>query len=870
MQRENFKYITLIISLFYLIFFNIGCTGKKFDNRNELEKLTIKWRLIKNPKSETETNKAAFTFINNGVETIKTGNWSLYFNQSFLKPKQPDDLAKGKIEHLNGDLYRYIPDSTFTLGQGDSLFFEYEAAGILFNEKYAPQGAYIVYNNTEIITKDLYIAPITNYSDIFPDSAFVATIPTAANQYLINQNIPVLSPDKIGKIIPSPYSIKSGKGDVTLDKSTTIYYSNILKNEANYLVLLMEKYLGTKLKIKEGNGTEANSITLKTAPLTVNGISEEAYSLTVLEGKGIGITGNDAAGVFYGIQSFSALFQTQNQGQIKIGNVEILDAPRFSFRSFLLDVARNFTKKEDVLRLIDLLAMYKINKLNLHLSDDEGWRLEINNLPELTQIGSKRGHTNDSKNWLTPSYGSGPYPDSENNYGKGFYTREEFKEIIKYADQRHIQIIPEISMPGHARAAIRAMEARYDYYLAKGETEKAKEFRLIDPKDKSVYLSAQMYKDNIVCVALPSVYHFYETVVKDVVAMYQEAGLKLTTFNTGGDEVPNGAWAKSPLCIELMKTLPEIKDARQLQGYFLEKAMAIFEKYSLEVVGWEEIVLNKDSQNNIQVNPKFKDKKVLPLVWDNTGKNIDLGYRIANAGYKVILCNATNLYFDLSYNSDPTEPGLVWAGYQDAIDPYVMTPLDVFKSINFDKYSRLTEKEVIFGRKSQKIDANMVRQNLKVEAQKNIVGMQAQLWSETIKGSKMLEYYLAPKLFAFAEKAWSNAPVWESENNISKRVKAIWTGWADISNQIGQRELPRLDFLFGGYNYRIAPPGAVIENGLLKANVAFPDLIIRYTEDGSEPDINSKEYTTPVKVNGLIKVRVFNKFGRASKTVIVK
>ena len=870
MKRKNFTYITLIVSFFWLITSSIGCSSSNLKNTSEFEKLTIKWRLIKNPKSETETNKSAFTFINNGAETIKTGNWALYFNQSFLKPMQSDELTQGKIEHLNGDLYRYVPDSSFTLRQGDSLIFEYEAAGILFNEKYAPQGAYIVYDDSKIIAKDLNIASITDYSDIFSDSAFVATIPTASNQYLINQNIPDLPTDDIGKIIPSPYSIKSGKGSVTLDKTSTIYYSNSLKNEASYLVTLMDKYLGAKLKMKEGVGTDANSISLKTAPLIVNEISNEAYSLAVHESKGINITGNDAAGVFYGIQSLSALIPAKYEEKITIESVEILDAPRFSFRSFLLDVSRNFSKKEDVLRLIDLLAMYKINKLNLHLSEDEGWRLEINGLPELTQIGSKRGHTIDSKNWLTPSYGSGPHPDTENNYGKGYYTREEFKEIIKYADQRHIQVIPEISMPGHARAAIKAMEARYDYYMAKGEKEKAKEFRLIDPNDKSVYLSAQMYKDNIVCVALPSVYHFYDTVVKDIVAMYQEAGLKLTTFNTGGDEVPNGAWAKSPLCMELMKTLPEIKDARQLQGYFLEKALAIFEKYDLEVAGWEEIVLNKDSQNNIQVNPKFKDKKVLPLVWDNTGKNIDLGYRIANVGYKVVLCNATNLYFDLSYNSDPTEPGLVWAGYQDAIDPYVMTPFDVFKSINFDKYSRLTEKDEIFGRKSQKIDANLVRNHLKIDAQKNIVGMQAQLWSETIKGSKMLEYHLAPKLFAFAEKSWSIAPAWESESNIAKRVKAIWAGWADISNQIGQREFPRLDFLFGGYNYRIAPPGAVIEDGLLKANLAFPGLTIRYTEDGSEPGINSKEYTKPIKVNGLIKVRTFNKFGRASKTFTVK
>lgn len=339
MQRNNFTYIFCFILTVCLIVLNIGCSSSNLKNTNELEKLTIKWRLIKNPKNETETNRSAFTFINNGAETIKTGKWSLYFNQSFLKPIQPDDLSKGKIEHLNGDLYRYVPDSSFTLRQGDSLFFEYEAAGILFNEKYAPQGAYIVYDDSKIITKDLNIAPITDYSDIFSDSAFVATIPTAANQYLINQNIPVLPTEKIGKIIPSPYSIKPGKGGVTLDKSTTIFYSNVLKNEAEYLVLLLEKYLGAKLKAKEGIGTEANSITLGTTPLKVNGVSDEAYSLTVAEEKGIVITGNDAAGVFYGIQSLSALIPAKYEGKITIESVEILDAPRFSFRSFLLDVS---------------------------------------------------------------------------------------------------------------------------------------------------------------------------------------------------------------------------------------------------------------------------------------------------------------------------------------------------------------------------------------------------------------------------------------------------------------------------------------------------------------------------------------------------
>jgi hexosaminidase len=133
----------------------------------------------------------------------------------------------------------------------------------------------------------------------------------------------------------------------------------------------------------------------------------------------------------------------------------------------------------------------------------------------------------------------------------------------------------------------------------------------------------------------------------------------------------------------------------------------------------------------------------------------------------------------------------------------------------------------------------------------------------------MMEYYTVPKLFAFAEKAWAKAPAWESEANVSKRVATIWAGWGELSNRIGQRELPRLDVLFGGYNYRIAPPGAVIEAGMLKANTTFPGLIIRYTTDGTEPDVNAAEYKDPVKVEGRVKVRAFNMAGRGSKTFTV-
>jgi hexosaminidase len=510
--------------------------------------------------------------------------------------------------------------------------------------------------------------------------------------------------------------------------------------------------------------------------------------------------------------------------------------------------------------LIDLLAMYKINTLNIRISDDEGWRIEISGLPELTAVGGRRGHTRNAKDRLSPSFGSGPSPDAPGNHGTGYYTREDFKEIIRYAHQRHVRVVPEVCLPSHARAAIKAMEARYDYFMARKEPAKANEFRLIDPDDQSVYTSAQMYKDNIVCVALPSVYHFYETVVKDFVAMYREAGLTLQTFNTGGDEVPNGAWAKSPLCAALMKTLPDIKHPRQLQGYFLAKAMAIFEKYQLQVTGWEEIVLNKNAAGGSTINTAFIGRNVLPLVWDNTDDNIDLGYRIANSGYPVVLCNVTNLYFDLAYNTDPAEPGLYWGGFQDAIDPYVMAPYDVYATAHYDMFSRLgTETSIYQGK---------VR--LKPESRRNIVGLQAQLWSETLKGSEMMEYYIVPKIFAFAEKAWSPAPQWETEPDLRARNAGIMQGWAELSNRIGRYALPQIDRFFGSFAYRIAPPGAVIEDGTLRANTSFPGLVIRYTSDGSEPGPQSPEYTEPVKVSGNVRVRAFNKQGRGSRSFLVK
>jgi len=861
MTQGFFYYAYKTCTPLFFLFIGVACTPTKPQRSSNLSNLSIDWELIQNT-AEDECI-AQFRFINEGNYPISNPNWSFYFNQTTLLPGPPmPDSLKGKVVHVNGDLYRFLPGKEFQLAPGDTLRFSYRYKGAMIKDRDRPDGGYLVelINQEErvVLPKRFIVSPLTNWEALFPDPEVRALVPTPANEFGRNAHLSTLPIAEVGKITPTPFSITTGEGSILIRPQTTICYTEGLEKEAQLLLDYLQKMTGLTLKKTKEMSPSASSIQLQLQALTVNGVSTEAYHLLATPANGIQLTGSDPAGVFYGIQSVLALLRADSEPPLfKLNSVEIMDAPRFAYRGFLLDVARNFQKKEDLFRLIDLLAMYKINKLNLRLTEDEGWRVEIKGLPELTQIGSKRGHTSDSKNCLPPAYGSGPYPDAPTNHGSGYYTREDFKEIIRYAHQRHIQVIPEVCFPSHARAAIKSMEARYNYYMSKKQPEKAQEFRLIDPEDASVYSSAQLYKDNIVCVALPSVYHFYETIVQDFVDMYKEAGLTMTTFNTGGDEVPNGAWTHSPRCIQLMKSLPQLTDARQLQGYFLEKTLPILEKHQLQVSGWEEIVLSKDRNGTVAVNPAFVGKKILPLVWDNTDNNIDLGYRIANAGYPIVLCNVTNLYFDLAYSMDPTEPGLYWGGFQDAIDPYVMAPYDVFKTAHFDDFGRLTNKE----------HNGAGRERLLPAQRKYIQGLQAQLWSETVKGPLLLEYHLAPKLFAFAEKAWAKAPEWEEEKDLSVRNAAILKGWNELANRIGQREFPRLDAYFGTWNYRIPAPGGQLKEGVFSANTAFPGLLIRYTTDGSEPGPHSTEYRAPVPITAsTIKIRAFNQQGRGSKS----
>jgi hexosaminidase len=507
------------------------------------------------------------------------------------------------------------------------------------------------------------------------------------------------------------------------------------------------------------------------------------------------------------------------------------------------------------------MALYKMNVLHFHLNDDEGWRLEIPALPELTQVGGRRGHGGTGEAQLPPSYGSGP--EARSGPGTGFYSKTDFVDILRYARDRHIRVIPEVETPGHARAAIKAMDARYEQLLQAGKKEEASRYLLRDLDDASVYRSVQKWDDNVMNVALPSTYAFIETVVDEIRAMYREAGAPLHTIHLGGDEVPAGVWQKSPAVAALMKKDRGVKTVDDLWFYYYGKVNKILKARSLYLSGWEEAALRKTrvaGKTRHVPNPDFVNENFHAYVWNNVWGwgSEDLAYRLANAGYKVVLAPVTNMYLDMAYYQDFAEPGLYWGSFTDVDKPFNFVPLNYYKNAR-DRQGKPINPALQAG-----------KERLTEAGKANIVGLQCLLWSERITTPERQEYMLLPKMLGFAERAWAKDPDWARETDAAKSEALYRQAWALFLHTVSKRELPRLDHYAGGFQYRIPAAGAVVENGQVKANVQLPGWHIRYTTDGSEPTAASPLYQGPVPDKGLIRLKVFSVGGRSGNTTEIR
>jgi hexosaminidase len=247
--------------------------------------------------------------------------------------------------------------------------------------------------------------------------------------------------------------------------------------------------------------------------------------------------------------------------------------------------------------------------------------------------------------------------------------------------------------------------------------------------------------------------------------------------------------------------------------------------------------------------------------WNNvpgSGRE-DAAYRLANAGFDVVLCHATHLYFDLACEKDPQEPGSYWAGFVDTRAPFELVPLDAFKNADRDGLGRPVASETL---------AN--RQQLTEHGAGHILGIQGQLWSENLRNLAALEYMAFPRMIALAERAWAGSPAWAQIDDPAERRRRLGEDWNQFANRLAQIDLPRLDYLADGVHYRLPPPGAIVQAGMLYANVELPGLAIRYTTDGSEPTAASPLYRSPIPLAPIVKLRTFNARGRGSRTVTIE
>ncbi len=848
---------------FMLIGINLVVLAQKKDETFNPTDLKLDWKLITNNYNGKDQYSFSLSFTNTSKKTSTPATgWTIYYNANRdLAYKNLDDQFESFRYH--GDLFYLKPTSNFKgLKPGESLTVNGIGDSWVFNISDAPSGYYWVWEQdskkTFAITKTTASSPDNiDQFKLKPNQKNDQITPEMVFEQ--NTGIKDIPENQLPKIFPTPKMASFKPGYFTLTQPIKIYTENGFSTEATYVQNELKHFTG---KTAEMGSISASSLHLKADPT----LPSEAYRLNVSE-QGIVISASSAAGMFYGIQSLKSLFPLDSwktpTAALQVPFADVMDAPRFGYRGLHVDVARNFQTKEQVKRILNWMAMYKLNKMHFHFSEDDAWRIEIPELPELTTVGVIRGHTLDSKDHMPSAYGSG---GDINNVQSSFYTRNEYIEILKHAKALHIEVIPEIETPGHARAAIKAMDARYTRLMNEGKPEEAKKYLLSDANDQSVYLSAQNFKDNIMCIALPSVYTFLETAVDALMKMHEEAGMPLKTIHMGGDEVPQGVWEKSPLAQNLLQQLPKekFKQTSDLWIYYWEKVTDILKKRNLYVSGWEEIGMREsrvDGNRVMMVNPEFANNNFHTYVWNTVigwGAE-DLPYRLANGGYKVILCPVSNLYFDLAYQKDFNEVGYYWGGFVDVDKSFYFIPYDYLKNTKVDRFGNEIDPSVLSG-----------KDKLTDYGKSNILGIQGELWSENIRSANDLEYLAFPKMLGLVERAWAQDPEWATTKDPKKANELYQDAWSIFTNTIAKKELYKLNYFQGGANFRIPSVGAKTISGKVHANIQLPGMIIRYTLDGSEPNNNSMMYKEPISEKGNIRLRAFDSKGRGSRTIEIK
>lgn len=393
-------------------------------------------------------------------------------------------------------------------------------------------------------------------------------------------------------IIPLPVSVEAGEGHFALCNGQTIGYADGLQSDAELLSQYIKELTGLALSVKSGKG----DITLTS---NLENENAEAYELTVTE-RAIAINGASPAGAFYGCQTLRKALPVQTEADpVAVPVVTINDQPAFSYRGAHLDCSRHFFPLDFVERYIDILALHNINNFHWHLTDDQGWRIEIKSLPELAEKGSVRKKTVIKKQW-------GEYDDTPHT---GYYTQEDAKKIVAYAAERHINVIPEIDMPGHMVAALHV-------YPELGCTGGPYE----------VWPTWGVARE-VLCAGNPKSMEFIKQVLAEIVEVFPSHYIHI-----GGDECPRDEWKVCPKCqafADQMGFEGKYREAR-LQNYIMSEAEKFLAQHGREIIGWDEIL----------------EGEVSPTAVIMSWRGSDGGIEAARAGHKVIMTPNDYCYFD--------------------------------------------------------------------------------------------------------------------------------------------------------------------------------------------------------------------------------
>lgn len=501
----------------------------------------------------------------------------------------------------------------------------------------------------------------------------------------------------------------------------------------------------------------------------------------------------------------------------------IEDWPDFNTRGVMVDIARNYLPLPELKKLISELSLQRFNTLQFHFADDEAWRLEIPSFPELTAVGGRRGYSLDDGDFLNQVFTGTGNPDDRTTAANGHYSRCEFIDLLHFCDSLGVEVIPEVESPGHARAAVYAMENRF---CRTGDPS----LRLIEDNDTSRYTTASEFHDGLMNPSLPGPYVFMEAVVDDIADMYHDAGLDMKAFHIGGDEVPEGAWDGAPSMPAFMAE-HSLRSQHDVHGYFVERLSEMLARRGIKMCGWQEIATGYGDDFNAKVAPRSGYINA----WHTGGSDTQKGLEKALAdGFPIMLSNVDRYYMDMCYTPHPMEPGLKWGGYVDEIRSLGGYPSEMLPVAG--------------------------------DAKGNVVGVMAHLWSETMRSPADFQTMFFPKSLGVAERGWN-----AKETLTPAEFTAIY-------NAGDRRRWER-----NGMAWHLRQPGIRINgDGMVEMNVAweasplsshapFGDITVRYSTDGSEPTSTSEEYTAPfpAPASGEIRAKAFSSTSRAASLTTV-